>query len=169
MLVVYESNRLEFGLLSLNDSQIFVSLCSQPGIGEFGSETYRSPNEQSAALFIQSQLRSFERNRSGKFVVSLKSNQLPIGIAGIFQMDEPLETEFEINYRFATRARGQGYGVEAAQAMIEYGKSQLGLARIYAAVSKSNFLSKKVLSRVGMLKTNLLPSDASEELWGIGH
>lgn len=169
MRIVHESKRLLFYLLEHKDAEVFCQLCLQKGISEYGSQTYSSPNEHTSNRFIQSQLESFKSDRSGKFIVILRETKKLIGVAGIFKMDEPLSDEYEINYRFSIEARGHGYATEAALAMIDYGKNQLNLTRIYASVAPSNEASKKLLIRVGMVRSIQNSPDPSEELWQFGH
>ncbi len=57
----------------------------------------------------------------------------------------------ELGYWLAQPAWGHGFATEAARAVIEFGFSGLGLARIYAQVLADNRASLRVLDKLGMV------------------
>ncbi len=57
----------------------------------------------------------------------------------------------ELGYWLAQPAWGHGFATEAAQAMVDFGFSGLGLARIYAQVLADNRASLRVLDKLGMV------------------
>jgi RimJ/RimL family protein N-acetyltransferase len=57
----------------------------------------------------------------------------------------------ELGYWLAQPAWGHGFATEAARAVIDFGFSGLGLARIYAQVLADNRASLRVLDKLGMV------------------
>ena len=57
----------------------------------------------------------------------------------------------ELGYWLAQPAWGHGFATEAAQAVVDFGFSGLGLARIYAQVLTDNRASLRVLDKLGMV------------------
>lgn len=57
----------------------------------------------------------------------------------------------ELGYWLGADAWGQGFATEAAGALVDFGFSELGLARIYAHVLEGNVASCRVLEKIGML------------------
>jgi RimJ/RimL family protein N-acetyltransferase len=57
----------------------------------------------------------------------------------------------ELGYWLAHPAWGHGLATEAAQAVVDFGFSELGLARIYAQVLADNRASLRVLDKLGMV------------------
>jgi RimJ/RimL family protein N-acetyltransferase len=57
----------------------------------------------------------------------------------------------ELGYWLAQPAWGHGFATEAARAVIDFGFSGLGLARIYAQVIADNRASLRVLDKLGMV------------------
>jgi RimJ/RimL family protein N-acetyltransferase len=57
----------------------------------------------------------------------------------------------ELGYWLAQPAWGHGLATEAAQAVVDFGFSGLGLARIYAQVLADNRASLRVLDKLGMV------------------
>ena len=59
-------------------------------------------------------------------------------------------TEIELGWAIATSYRNQGYATEVARALIHYGFTELGLARLIAFTEADNAASLKVMHHVGM-------------------
>ena len=57
----------------------------------------------------------------------------------------------ELGYWLAQPAWGHGFATEAAQAAVDFGFRDLGLARIYAQVLADNRASLRVLDKLGMV------------------
>ncbi|HEX2691229.1 MAG TPA: GNAT family protein [Kofleriaceae bacterium] len=57
----------------------------------------------------------------------------------------------ELGYWLAQPAWGHGFATEAAQAAVDFGFRELGLARIYAQVLAGNRASLRVLDKLGMV------------------
>lgn len=68
----------------------------------------------------------------------------------------------DIGYALLPAARGQGLAEEAARAVLEHGRRQLGMERIVAILDPANVRSVRVLERIGMRYegTVALPSSA---------
>jgi RimJ/RimL family protein N-acetyltransferase len=58
--------------------------------------------------------------------------------------------EGNIGYWIAASAAGKGYGTEAAQATVEFGFSNLGLARQELRTHVDNVASQRVAAKIGM-------------------
>jgi RimJ/RimL family protein N-acetyltransferase len=57
----------------------------------------------------------------------------------------------ELGYWLAAPAWGHGFATEAAQAAVDFGFRELGLARVYAQVLAGNRASLRVLDKLGMV------------------
>jgi ribosomal-protein-alanine N-acetyltransferase len=51
---------------------------------------------------------------------------------------------------------GNGFGTEAAQAIVDFGFDVLGLHRIWATASPENLGSIRVLEKIGMIQEGIL-------------
>jgi len=56
----------------------------------------------------------------------------------------------EIGWRLARGAWGHGYATEAAQAVVEFARSELGLLEVISFTSTTNLRSQRVMERIGM-------------------
>lgn len=81
-------------------------------------------------------------------VVLPETGQL-IGNCGV-RLPEPNALVADIGYELDPSFWGRGYATEAAQTMVDFGFSQLGLQRITAVCLAENGGSARVLAKVGM-------------------
>ncbi|MBI1832817.1 MAG: GNAT family N-acetyltransferase, partial [Planctomycetes bacterium] len=78
----------------------------------------------------------------------LKATGLVIGFAGLKLLDDL--GEVDIGYRFLPAYWGQGLATETCRPIIEYGFTQLKLARILGLVDLENVASVRVLEKLGL-------------------
>ena len=71
-----------------------------------------------------------------------------VGGCGLYPL--PDTDDIEIAYRLPYVCWGQGYATEMAQAVVAYGLSDLGLARIVGVTYPENVASQRVLRKIGM-------------------
>ena len=83
----------------------------------------------------------------GLLVTELKSDGKPIGICGLIKRDS-LE-DVDIGFAFLPEFRTNGYAFESASAVLEHGKTVLGLKRVVAITSPENEPSVKLLEKLG--------------------
>lgn len=71
-----------------------------------------------------------------------------IGYCGLFAVDERPADEPELAYELLAEAHGNGYGTEAARAVVDWSRGA-GLARLWADVWAWNAASLRVLDKLG--------------------
>lgn len=99
------------------------------------------------------------------FAIILKGQAQMIGIVGLIVI-RPDHREAELWYRLDQHYWGQGYTTEAAQAMLSFGFTQLGLHRISAVCHPDNIGSFRVMEKIGMqyegrMRENFLNKDGT--------
>ena len=82
------------------------------------------------------------------FTIVLKATQHPVGRIDI--RAEPQADVWSIGFWIHPEEWGQGFAVEAARAILEFGFSQLGAKAIRGAHATWNVQSKRVFEKVGM-------------------
>lgn len=104
---------------------------------------------QETAEFMQRALAAqHERpRRTWELAVTLRGGGRLVGACGIRLKDAQ---DADIGYVYARDAWGQGFGTEAARAVIDAGFRQLGLHRIWATCDPENHGSARVLEKAGM-------------------
>ena len=89
------------------------------------------------------------------FAVTDKQNGDLIGLCGVGGVEYD-RNQNEVFYHIGKRFWGKGYATEAAEAMLEYGFSRLGLNKINGIVQKENIASNKVMDKIGMKRIGVL-------------
>lgn len=91
----------------------------------------------------------------GFWALERKSDSQFIGFAGlncIAHENLPIFGEWEVGWRLARHAWGQGYASEAGAFALDHGFRVMGLQRILAYTARSNTPSEKVMQRLGMTR-----------------
>lgn len=145
---VLETNRLALRRLTLDDAEFIFGLVNQPSWLRFiGDKNVR--NVEDARNYLRTgPLDMYSRFGFGTFMVERKEDGAPIGTCGLLKRDTLPEPD--IGYAFLPEFWGQGYAVEAAASVLEYGHYSHELTRILAIVSPGNERSIRVLEKCGM-------------------
>lgn len=151
---VLQSNRLSLRRLELTDAEFIFGLVNQPSWLRFiGDKNVRSLDD--ARNYLRTgPLDMYQRFGFGMFMVERKEDGVAIGTCGLLKRD--VLPEPDLGYAFLPEHWGQGYALEAANAVIEYGHYAHELTRILAIVAPANERSIRVLERCGMKFERLL-------------
>ncbi|MEQ9404503.1 MAG: GNAT family N-acetyltransferase [Cyclobacteriaceae bacterium] len=158
-----ETNRLSIEEALLGDADFFFRLLNSPNwieyIGDRGIKTLAD-----AERYIQNSLiNSYRTNGFGLYKLMLRTNKQPIGICGFLKrnyLDHP-----DLGFAILPEYERHGYTFEAAEALMDYGKSILLFKTTLAITTKKNTASKGLLEKLGMKENRKVnPSEAGEEL-----
>ena len=133
-MIILETERLRLEEGTLDDQVFIFTLLNSPNwvefIGDRGIETL-----QDAENYIKNML--------------IKSyNERGFGLCGFLQrdyLDHP-----DIGYAILPEYEGNGYTSEAAQAVLNHGKTQLKFNTILAITSSKNIVSQHLLQKIGL-------------------
>ncbi|MEP7016156.1 MAG: GNAT family N-acetyltransferase [Verrucomicrobiota bacterium] len=89
-----------------------------------------------------------ERYGVGYCVAELKSSGKPVGSCGLMKRDTM--EDFDIGYSTLIQHAGNGYAFEAASALMDYGRTEMGLKRIIGFTSPTNAKSGHLLEKLGL-------------------
>ena len=159
---IIETDRVTLKEAKLEDADFFFELLNSPNWIRFiGDRSIRSRRD--AENYIESSLiKSYRENGFGLYLMSLKSEDTPIGICGLLQrtyLDQP-----DIGFAVLSVYEGKGYTLEAAEAIIDWGSKKFKLEGIYAITTHSNIRSQRLLKRLGMKeKGTVKPSESDPE------
>lgn len=145
---ILETERLIIRPLSAADAGFIFELVNEPAwLKNIGDKKVRSLED--ARKYISSgPVASYAKNGFGLCAVELKESKAPVGICGLIKrdsLDDP-----DIGFAFLERFWSRGYAAESAQAVMNFGQSDLGFKRIVAITNPDNFGSIKVLEKVGL-------------------
>lgn len=161
-MTILETERLVIRKLSAADAEFIVELLNQPSFLRYiGDKGVR--NNVDAVQYIQTgPLASYERFGFGLYLVELKETAVPIGICGLLKRDSL--PDVDVGFAFLPAYWSQGYALESAAAVMNYGKEVLGLRRIVAITSPDNDASIRLLEKIGLRFEGMikLSSDQSE-------
>ena len=159
---VLESERLVLREFHLDDAEFVLRLLNEAAflrfIGDKGVRTLTDARD----YLLKGPMESYRRFGFGLYLTSLREDGAPIGMCGLVKR----EGLADVDVGFALRSRywSRGYAVEAAAAVLDYGKRTLNLGRIVAIANPDNHASIAVLERIGLKFERMirLSSDAPE-------
>jgi [ribosomal protein S5]-alanine N-acetyltransferase len=166
--MLIETPRLSVRHLGSGDEPFILELLNQPSfIRNIGDRGVRSI-EDATEYIRKGPAASYERFGFGLFHVALKDFGTPIGICGLLKRDSL--DDVDIGFAYLERYWGQGYALEAAQAVMDFGWNTAGLKRIVAITATHNEASMRLLEKLGMRYEGVikLPGAAGDtNLFGI--
>ncbi len=144
-----ETKRLILREFTMDDWPAVLAYQSDPRYQRYYPPTDRT--DEQAREFVQMFLVQQQEQPRRKFQLAamLKTHQGLIGNYGI-RLDKAGAHQADIGYEFSPEHWGKGYATEAAQAMVHYGFSTLGLHRIWSWCIADNHRSRRVLEKLGM-------------------
>jgi RimJ/RimL family protein N-acetyltransferase len=160
---ICETERLVVRQFTLEDAGFIVTLLNSPNWLQFLGDRNIHSLADARQYLINGPLASYEMHGFGLFQVSLK-DQTPIGMCGLIKRDG-LE-DVDVGFALLPEYTRQGYALEAAKAVLDYGYQQLRLPRIVAIVNPDNKGSISLLERLGLHAAGFitLPAVAHELL-----
>lgn len=126
---------------------MFALLNDQSWLRFIGDRGVRTVED--AEHYIRSgPVKMYEELGYGFCIVESKETLRPLGICGLAKRNYLADTD--IGFALLPQYWGSGYAFEAAAAMLEYAKSELGLTRILATTRLDNIGSQKLLEKLGL-------------------
>jgi RimJ/RimL family protein N-acetyltransferase len=166
---ILETERLILREIDESDDAFMLDLLNQPSFIKYiGDRNVR--NLEQSREFIESRYRkSYAENGFGLYAVELKlanpdsvSKNPVVGICGFVKRDSLPDAD--IGFAFLPEFERKGYAFESAQAVMEYGRKELGLRRVLAITTEDNESSGRLLEKLGFKFDGLItqPHDAEE-------
>ena len=145
--LVAETERLRLRRFTAEDAPFILELLNDPDfLRNIGDRGVR--NDADARRYIlDGPVASYERNGFGLYLVELPASGTPIGMCGLVRRDALPGPD--IGFAFLPAWRSQGYGLEAARAVLRHAEEDCGLQRLLAIVSPGNTASRRLLERIG--------------------
>jgi ribosomal-protein-alanine N-acetyltransferase len=142
-----ETERLSLRQFVPEDAPFILELLNEPSfiqnIADRGVRTLAD-----ARRYIEDgPIASYAKHGFGLYLVTLRESGVPIGMCGILKRAGLADAD--IGYALLPRFWSQGYAAEAAAAVLAYGRTVLGLARIVAITAPDNDSSIRLLEKLG--------------------
>lgn len=146
--VILETDRLVLRNVESEDAPFILDLLNQPSFKKFiGDRGVRDLDQ--ARDYIETRFtRSYKDNEYGLYLMELKPSLVPIGLCGfVRRADLPAP---DIGFALLPQFEKQGFGFEAAEASMHYGRETLGLSTILAITTLDNERSGRLLEKIGL-------------------
>jgi RimJ/RimL family protein N-acetyltransferase len=149
-----ETQRLRLRRVTPDDAAFVLELLNEPAyIRNIGDRGLRSVDD-AARYIVERFMASYEEHGFGLYAVERKEGGAPLGISGLVRRASL--PHVDIGYAFLSRHWGQGYAVEAAQAVLQHARHDLGLKRLLAITAPDNEPSMALLRKIGLRFEKLL-------------
>ena len=158
---ILTTNRLVLRKCTRADAPDIQSLA---GDWDIASTTLRIPHpyeDGMAESWISTHQENLDRGEQLSLGITLRSGAI-IGNIGL--MFDPPNDMAEMGYWIGKPYWNQGFGTEAAGALIRYAFEVLGLNRVYAAHFKRNPASGRIMQKIGMVYEGSLRQHVKK--WG---
>ena len=158
------TERLVLKEISIDDAPFYVKLFNSEGWLTFIGDRNIKTEAQAKAYIEKNYLPSYKTHGYGSYTVNLKETGETIGACGLYKrdnLDHP-----DIGFAFLPEFIGKGYGFEAANAVMEFAKTELKLTTILGFTVANNIASVALLKKLGLKEsgTYTFPDDPEELL-----
>ncbi len=106
-------------------------------------------SDAETARYLARNLSHWDTHGFGVWMLRPMSSQSWIGRVVLRWLSTGAIEDVEIGFAFVPEFRRQGYAFEAATAILEHGRTRLGIARIVAILAPDNVASAKLLCKLG--------------------
>ena len=147
-MTIVETPRLRLRELAVEDADFVFRLVNEPSfLSNIGDKGVRNLDDARQFILEGSWTRQ-ERRGYGQFLVELKERGVPIGICGLLYRESLDVTD--VGFALLPEYWKRGFAYEAADAMVQYGHSTLGIDKIVGLTSEENLASISLLEKLGM-------------------
>ena len=145
--LVIETPRLKIRWLEVGDAAFIYTLVNDPAWIRYIGDKNVSNLEDAKTYIETGPVEMYRKLGFGLNHVSLKQDGTPIGICGLLKRETLADVD--IGFALLPEYRRQGYAFEAATAILEHGRTRLGIERIVAILTPDNLASAKLLCKLG--------------------
>ncbi|MEW7849768.1 GNAT family N-acetyltransferase [Massilia aurea] len=146
-MVSLRTERLQLRLVTEADAPFFLQLVNDPAFIEHIGQRNLHSVEAARGALRDGPIAMQARYGHSLYLVEPIGGGAPLGLSGLVKR-EFLE-HVDIGYAFLPEARGQGYALEAAQAVMAHARA-LGIGRLAAFTAPANAASITLLLRLGL-------------------
>ncbi len=147
MISLLSTERLSLREFTLQDTAFIIKLLNSPGWLQFIGDRDVHSEEDAKKYLLNGPLKSYKENGFGLSMVTLKENELPIGMCGLLKRDT-LEHP-DLGFAFLPQFGGHGYAFEIAHALLAFAKNKWGIQKISAITLPDNSKSIRLLEKLG--------------------
>ena len=143
-----ETERLRLRPVTVEDAELMLSVWNDPAFIRHVLDRGIRTLEQAREAIESGAQKLFEDYGYGPYCMSLKSDGTLVGICGLFKR-ENLEDP-DIGFSVLPPHCGKGYAGEAAVAVVDYARDELGIDVLTAIVAPANAPSIGLIEKLGL-------------------
>jgi RimJ/RimL family protein N-acetyltransferase len=144
---LFETSRLRFRAMTIDDVDAMIELNSDPEVVRYTGDS-AFPSREAATDFFRERIQLYKEDGYGRWIVELKETGEIIGWCGLKLHRDTNETD--LGYRLFRKFWNNGFGHEASLATIDFAFNRLSLKRISAEARKENIASWRIMEKCGM-------------------
>ena len=156
-----QTQRLLLRQFTVDDAQFIQTLLNEPSFLRYIGDKKVRNLEDARQYILNGPVASYERHGFGLCLVALKETHTPIGMCGLLKREELPDPD--IGFAFLPAFWKQGFGLEAANAVLEDARDRLRPERILAITRLDNEASIKLLERLGFKFEKIMKLSADRE------
>lgn len=142
-----ETARLSLRELTVDDADLMLAIWNDPAFVRYVGDRGVRTREEAETAMRDGILRLYDTYGYGPYAVVPRESGKAAGICGLFRRDGLAEPD--LGYATLPEFCGKGYAFEAASAIVEYARSELGLDRLIAIISPDNDASIGLIRKLG--------------------
>ncbi len=140
--------RLELRPLTPGDAPFLLRILNDPDFVRFVGDRGVRTVEQAGEYLRERMLEPFARDGYGQFLVRVAATGEAAGTCGLLKRDAL--DDVDLGFAFLPAFRGRGYAREAAAAVLEHARDDLGIPRVVAITAPDNDRSARLLEQLGL-------------------
>ena len=145
-MIISTSERLSLREATLTDVDFYLALLNEPAWHQFIYQHDMNTREKIVDYLGQKVIPAYRDLGFGFWVVEQKDNNRPIGICGFIKRESLPHPD--LGFAFLESHWGKGYAFEAAEAALDYARSNLNLEKVLAITLPENKRSSRLLERL---------------------
>ncbi|MGD8442457.1 MAG: GNAT family N-acetyltransferase [Desulfobacterales bacterium] len=146
--MIVETKRLILRNITIDDAEFILRLVNEPSfVSNIGDKGLKNLDD-AEQFILQGYWTNQKRSGYGMFLVELKNKGDSIGGCGLLYRKFLDVTD--IGFAFLPEYWNRGFAYEAAEAVLKYGHTTLGIKKIVGLTSADNLGSIKLLKKLGM-------------------
>ena len=146
---IAETPRLLLRRITLDDADLMLAIWNDPAfvqhVGDRGIRTI----EQAQQALGDGALMLYETYGYGPYCMVRKDDAQRIGICGLFRRENLLHPD--IGFAVLPKFCGAGFALEAARAVVQHAREDLGIKTLAAIVSPANEASVSLIEKLGLI------------------
>ena len=153
-----QTSRLIIRSFQVGDSKQYADIAGDPEVMRFLGGPI---NSIAARAYVAECIERDQDNGISRYAVTTKKNAAFVGFCGFKALTEDYGQQVspgtpweDFGWRYRKSVWRQGFGMEAARAVYDYGKSELGLANIEVRAHCDNLGSLRIIEKLGFVWLN---------------